>query len=124
MDEEFYLGEMELCVGDWMPCGTGTCAWNNGLLYSGSWQAGVPHGFGRVYTIDANAYTAHYEGAIAFGRANGHGVIVWESGAEYHGCWVNGAMQIDGEGQFLMPGFQGWWIGNRDNTRGKHTLFL
>jgi len=99
-DSRVYAGVWE----DWRN-GTGTITYENGSVYTGAWEEGLPHGQGtmdytrgiRLVTAYSNPYmTAHsspymrYEGGCEHGRKSGHGTMHYYDGSVYKGEWEMG----------------------------------
>lgn len=67
----------------------------NGSFYSGEWENGLPHGYGKYATAD---YT--YEGSWEEGWINGEGVLKYANGDIYEGDFVENKRYGQGRYKF------------------------
>ena len=69
-----------------VPHGEGTCTWNNGDVYTGSWENGYRSGYGEHYY----AYTGdRYVGEFLNGKRHGEGTYYYADGTVKSGRWEN-----------------------------------
>ena len=101
-------------VRDGMLEGFGTYASNDdGVVYSGAWLRGKPHGQGRLNFPNGD----QYEGMFVDGRPNGRGSYREASGEVFEGLFVAGLRE--GRGQTVLPnGFKyvSQWIRGRETA--------
>jgi len=87
-----YTGEFETSLGTYG--GQGKYVWACGKVYTGGFQAGLPHGPATLEHPDG----WRYEGEFVEGKMHGEGTFTWPDGTSYVGQFSNG--QMTGEGRY------------------------
>lgn len=91
------------CVSGNCHNGTGKFEFENGDIYSGSWQNGKPHGRGTYDFSNGDRYVGEFKE----GKFEGDGTYVWKDKSKYKGQWSAG--KRDGYGKFTWPTGNSYW---------------
>merc|ERR1712192_312958 len=86
----WYTGDFETSLGTYG--GQGKYVWACGKVYTGGFQAGLPHGRATL-EIPGDW---RYEGKFVEGKMHGEGTFTWSDGTSYQGQFNNGLMTADG----------------------------
>jgi len=87
-----YTGDFETSLGTYG--GQGKYVWACGKVYTGGFQAGLPHGQATL----EHPSGWRYVGEFMEGKMHGEGTFTWADGATYQGLFNNG--QMTGEGRY------------------------
>jgi hypothetical protein len=90
--------------------GAGNYVWKDGTVYSGSYQNGLMHGWGRLAKPDGE----WHEGYWKEGLAEGMGTHEWPNGGGYKGQWKAGQRHGRGAMEYADGGIeQGDWADDK-----------
>merc|ERR1719305_418175 len=98
------------------------------MQYSGQWENGQRHGWGRLDYAEGGQY---FEGEWFCGMKHGKGKQVWAKGATFEGIWQDGIIHGEGTmtwmpdeelGKDAVPeSYSGDWWDGRPHGKGTHT---
>lgn len=80
--------------------GYGTREYDDGSIYNGMLEVGVPHGWGEMQLASGDKYYGNFD----HGYRSGYGVYHWADGTVYEGYFREGL--LDGEGKITYPNGQ------------------
>jgi len=115
-----YTGDFETSLGTYG--GQGKYVWACGKVYTGGFQAGLPHGRATL-EIPGDW---RYVGEFVEGKMHGEGTFTWPDGTSYEGQFNNG--QMTGEGRYEAADggvFEGgvYYPDGSDRSVGYEALF-
>lgn len=80
--------------------GYGTRTYDDGMVYNGMLELGVPNGYGEMLFASGDRYYGNFDN----GYMSGYGVFCWTDGSVYEGCFHES--QLEGEGKLTYPNGQ------------------
>lgn len=117
----------EVFVGVWEDeqKGTGTITYEDGRVYTGAWEEGVPHGRGSMSYPQSYPQYRRYDGEYKHGEKSGQGTMHYYDGSAYKGGWEMGlrsgeGIMAYGQGHYETGVYKGMFL--RDKRSGQGTL--
>jgi len=114
--------------------------YNNGDIYSGLLEKGVPHGQGKMIYKNGDIYEGNfieskpkgkievksnkfaYFGEIENNIPNGHGEIIYSTGSKYTGYFIKGVPHGEGKMTYINGDiYQGNWDNGKKDKYGVYT---
>ena len=96
----------------------------NGQRYVGEHKNGKPHGKGIIYYPANDSYKRKsYEGDWVYGKREGEGTLIWNSGERFVGEWKNDTREGYGVDYYTDGSvYEGYWLNDKRHGKGKITF--